>query len=319
MGWLSLFTQVDHTSVMAKPAVAALVVALLLMGCNVNHAPEILDLAAERETVLISNTCVIECVASDPGRDELSFEWYATEGQIGGFGPQAVWHAPSSPGIYQVLVMVQDEQGKEAREHLSITVKTNLKPRITSLSARNDWVRPRGETEITCSAEDPDGDTLYYLWSADADHVSGSGPTVRWTAPADVRLCEITVTVQDEDGAEDQRYLVVSVASRPPPQIREVRVMAQEPRYLKDVEDGFRILKGRSCRLTCVLAAQGGQVQYKWVADDGQISGEGPSIIWTAPDERGTYIVRVVVSDENDNTVTRSVAFQVETCSCAID
>lgn len=315
------YMRVLYSLMVTESRVAAVlaVAAFVMVGCGPsNHPPQILDMAAERETVLVSSNCLIECVASDPDGDELSYKWYAVEGKIEGSESQATWQAPSSPGIYTILVTVQDGQGKEVYEHLSITVKTNLKPRITNLSPGSDWVPPSGTTELYCSAEDPDGATLSYVWSADAGEVSGGGARVHWSAPPEVRLCQITVIVRDEAGAEDQRSLVISVASGPPPQIKELQVIPEEPRYVKQMEDGaYRILKGQSCRLECIIDEPRGQLQYEWVENGGKIFGEGSSITWTAPNERGTSIVTVVVSDEDGNTITRSVAFGVETCGCA--
>lgn len=50
----------------------------------------------------------IECVASDPDGDELSYKWNATGGEISGQGSAVSWTAPEKRGKYTISVEVTD-------------------------------------------------------------------------------------------------------------------------------------------------------------------------------------------------------------------
>jgi len=53
-----------------------------------------------------------------------------------------------------------------------------------------------------------------------------------------------------------------------------------------------------SLQVTCTASEQEGDVlSYKWSASGGNITGTGPVVIWTAPEEVGMYVVTVVVAD----------------------
>ncbi|HXZ94575.1 MAG TPA: hypothetical protein VEG28_01505, partial [Dehalococcoidia bacterium] len=45
-------------------------------------------------------------------------------------------------------------------------------------------------------------------------------------------------------------------------------------------------------------------LSYSWSASGGNISGTGPEVIWTAPEEVGMYDVTVVVDDGHGNNAT---------------
>ena len=64
----------------------------------------------------------IECVASDPDGDELSYLWSATQGSISGQGSTVTWTAPNTCGDYTVAVTVEDGRGGKVSEELEIRV-----------------------------------------------------------------------------------------------------------------------------------------------------------------------------------------------------
>lgn len=60
------------------------------------------------------------------------------------------------------------------------------------------------------------------------------------------------------------------------------------------------------------------ELSYEWMADGGNISGEGSAITWTVPQEGMEVTVTVKVSDGRDGVASESVVFNVETCApCA--
>ncbi len=78
--------------------------------------------------ILKGKNCNIECIASDPDGDELSYEWaydgiYGS-GNIPGEGPVVTWTAPLRGGQVTVTVTVSDNYGGVATKSIVFTVKT---------------------------------------------------------------------------------------------------------------------------------------------------------------------------------------------------
>jgi hypothetical protein len=124
----------------------------------------------------------------------------------------------------------------------------------------------------------------------------------------------ITVVVTDGYGAENTRSLTVSVASYSPP-IIEALIATAEHKYLKEYFAGYKIGKEKSCVIECIVTDMSSELFYEWSCEDGEISGEGSMITWTAPNTSGEFTVAVTVSDAADNTVTKSTFFRVVSCS----
>jgi hypothetical protein len=290
---------------------------MLVPSCKAmpNHPPIITSLKAEPEVILPSASCQIECIALDEDGEELSYEWLASKGDINGNGANVTWTAPDSEGIYNVVVKVTDGKGAEVSDSITIPVKVNHPPTITSLIADADWVTPSSSCQVKCDAEDPDGDELSYEWTASGGDISGSGVVANWTAPEAVGTYNITVVVTDGYAAEDTRFVTISVAPYSPPIIEDLIVTA-EHKYLKKESGSYLIGKAKSCQIECLVSAsRGGRLSYVWSASGGELLGEGSVITWTAPNKSGEITVTVTVSDTTDNMVSKSVVFQVVFCS----
>ena len=297
-----------------------LVAAIFLIGgCALaNHPPVIANLKAEPGAVSPSGVCHIECIAPDEDGDELSYEWFASDGNIDGDGAAVNWSAPESEGIYNILVKVTDGNGGEVSQSIAVKVGVNHPPSITSLTADVGWVTPSGSCNITCNAEDPDGDELIYKWSADGGDISGIGSLVTWAAPDAVGLYNITAVVSDGYGGEGTRLLTINVALNPPPVIEGLIVTPQGHEYLEEYSGGYKILKGRGCEIECVVTNASDEIVYEWSASKGEISGTGSVATWTAS-EKGEVTVTVTVSDSSGGVATKNIIFEVLTCTCAFN
>ena len=102
----------------------ALILCMILSGGCVssNNCPVISSLEVEKDWVAPSGSCEVECVASDPDGDELSFQWVATRGNLSGQGSAVTWTAPNTCGDYVVMVTVADSRGSEVSRELEIKV-----------------------------------------------------------------------------------------------------------------------------------------------------------------------------------------------------
>lgn len=180
------------------------IAALLISGgCAANELPIIssLVLATEGE-IYPGATAQIECTASDPNEDELSYSWSADGGTISGSSATVSWTAPDELGAYTVTVEVSDGDDIAISQLTIPVVELNNPPVIDNLTTDCPRVKKAGTATITCEASDPDGDELTYTWSAERGNISGEGAIVTWVAPNEYGDYLITVTVSDGRGGE---------------------------------------------------------------------------------------------------------------------
>ena len=85
----------------------------------------------------------------------------------------------------------------------------NQPPVIASLTAAPGKVELGGISTITCTATDPDGDTLSYTWSATGGTFSVAEEAISWKAPATDGKFVISVTVNDSKGGTAERQLTI--------------------------------------------------------------------------------------------------------------
>jgi len=294
---------------------AAVLLAILFDTMLANHRPAITSLEAP-ERVIPWGSCQIICTASDHDGDELSYNWSANGGGINGEGATVNWTAPGSVGSYNVTVTVTDGRGGEVMKQVTITVRANWPPTITSLVADAVWTLPSGTLQVTCTASDPDGDELSYEWSATGGDISDTGAVVNWTAPKEVGIYDVTVVVTDSHGSSATKTLHISVATEQPPIIEALLVTAEHC-YLKEEDSGYKVGKGQKYDIECIVSDTGGEVSYNWSCDGGEISEDGSMITWTAPNPSGSIdvTVTVIVSDIAGNMMTKNIILNVVACS----
>jgi len=302
------------------PSLVVLAITILLIaGCaGGNHPPSITDLKAETDIVLSSGSCQVECIALDSEGEELNYEWEASGGHISGKGPKVTWVAPEEPGEYTVSVHVTDEDSNEATRSITISVRKNHPPQIDSLRTSSEMVVPSGNCTITCAAFDPNGDKLSYIWSASSGNISTTGPVITWTAPETAGNYTITVEVIDDVGGKSTSSLSIDVVLNNPPIIENLIVTA-EHKYLKEIPEGYKILKAKSYDIECIASdPENDELLYEWSTDGHNISAEGSVITWTAPFQGGEVTITVTVSDSIGGIASKNIIFEVATCApCA--
>ena len=194
-------------------------------------------------------------------------------------------------------------------------VPANQPPVITSLQAEREIVPNLGSCQVECVASDPEGAELSYEWLASGGNITGKGDTVTWVAPEETGNYTVTVVVTDELGGESSASLSIRVVFNNPPIIENLIVTA-EHKYFKKEPGGYKIGKGKSYEIECIASdPDGDELFYEWSTDGGGVSGEGDTVIFTAPLWSGTVTVAVTVSDSNGGAATDSIAFTVVSCS----
>ena len=97
----------------------------------------------------------------------------------------------------------------------TVTVGSAL-PQIAALTVNPTAVHRGQQVSIVTLASDPDGDSLTYAYDVSGGHISGSGSSVVWHAPARAGTHHVTVQVSDGTGGVASRSLYVLVANRAP-------------------------------------------------------------------------------------------------------
>jgi hypothetical protein len=310
--------------VIAVIVVAAALLAILFYTMLANHPPVITSLAAEPEGVPPSGSCQIGCNATDRNGDKLSYNWSASGGTLGGviIGGEATvtWTAPNSAGSYNVTVTVTDGRGGEATGHVTIPVRANLWPTINSLIANAAWTTPSDSIQVMCTASDPDGDELSYEWTTDGGDISGTGAAVNWTAPQAVGAYNVTIVVKDGYGGKATRFVTLCVDLAAPPTTEKLVVTPKGNIFLREPTHSgcdYDVWINKEYDIQCQVADTSVEVSYTWSCDGGDISGEGSTITWTAPNEASVQaIVTVIVSDAEGNSVGKNIVFWIPSCTC---
>jgi hypothetical protein len=294
---------------------AVVLLAILFHTMLANQPPAIISLGAEPTSVIPSGSCQIMCYATDPDgdNDDLSYDWSASAGRVIGEGPTINWTAPASLGSYNVTVTVTDVRGGQDTDQTTIGVSAGNPPIITSLLADAAWATPSGSLQVTCTASHPDADELTYEWIATAGNISSTGLAANWTAPQEIGIYNITVVVTDSHGGSATDSLHISVATGQPPKIEALLVTAEHC-YLKTYSWGYKVGQGQNYSIECIVSDMSESV-YDWSCTGGGISGQGPVITWTAPNESVDVTVTVVVSDVVGNMLSESVLLEVVGCS----
>jgi len=299
--------------------VVVVVLVVVLDAVLANHQPAIAGLAAP-ERVIPAGSCQIVCNATDSDGDKLSYNWSASEGELNGEGATVAWTAPESVGSYNVTVTVTDGHGGEAAEQVTIEVRPNRSPTISSLVADADWTLPSGIVQVTCTASDPDGDELSYEWTTSTGgDIPGTGAAVNWTAPQGIGIYNVTVVVRDGHGTSATKTTPISVATEQPPMIEQLLITKERYGhcYLKQSGDGYLVGKEQMYDIQCLVADTSGGLSYSWSCSSGEISGEGSLITWTAPNTVTaiTVTVTVTVSDMAGNMISENMILNVVDCS----
>ena len=202
-------------------------------------------------------------------------------GRGGGFPARAIWTR-----LAVAVVIIAAVVGVGCGE-------LNQVPTINSLVANPDTVVLSGSSTVTCTAADPDADTLTYTWSATGGTVTGTGSIITWIAPSVDGTYTISVEASDGKGGTDTASVAVEViVGNSPPNIASV--VATDP----------SVMPGGSTTVTCTATdADGDTLTYTWSAPDGgSLSGSGASVTWHAPAAEATYTVEVTVSDGQGGT-----------------
>ncbi|MGB6200493.1 MAG: hypothetical protein WBF35_13190 [Candidatus Acidiferrales bacterium] len=160
----------------------------------------------------------VNCPASSPDNDTLTYNYTANCGGVDGTGPEVHWLSAGVPiGTCTVTVHVDDGHGGTATGSVDIQViaKPNHPP-VISCSADRSSVFIGEKVHITANASDPDGDTLTFTWQTNGGQIVGTGSTVDLDTTG-VAAGNYTVTGRADDGRGGAADCTVAVEAKTPP------------------------------------------------------------------------------------------------------
>jgi hypothetical protein len=198
----------------------------------------------------------------------------------------------------------------------------NSAPVAGTILGAAEW-KLSSEGNLNCTAYDPDGDKLNYLWSAENGTIKGEGSQVIWVTPDITGDCTITVHVTDGKGGEATASNSFKVVTNP-----YGNESPDTTIYLNfTIPSGSVVHESRRARIwttseiQCVVQnSDANELTYKWSSPVGKLSGNGIAegkasrVGWTSPGVADTYTVGVTVSDKAGNEAKGDVTFEVLCC-----
>lgn len=178
-----------------------------------NYPPRIKAISAKSTQVISGQKTTIYCTAEDRDNNTLNYSWQASGGQISGSGDRVEWTAPASMETFIINCIVDDGNGGQDTASISIEAVEyiNHEPTIERLVASPRRIDLGGTTTITCSASDPDGDSLSYDWSTQFGTLTATDFAATWSAPAIEGFYYIFCTMTDPRGARAKDSTVIIV------------------------------------------------------------------------------------------------------------
>ena len=287
-----------------------------------NTSPEIVSLAGPTERIEPGAEVTLTCVAIDEDDDAIAYVWTASDGTIVGDGPEVQWSAPETEGLFRVFVRVEDGKGGAAEQSLPLRVRANTPPEIlvmrSEVSEEIGWVVPGARVHVSCEVVDAEGDSVSYAWAATMGEVFGEGSAIIWIAPDTLGMQWVTVRVTDVYGAMSERSIPITINVAQPPEIRGFDLQALDTDMFKPYGDSWRIFKERSCAIQAIVDDPEGDYDYRWTAELGTITADGPNAVWKSPNSKGWVTIVVMVSDKHGSESSASIRLYVETCPSCI-
>jgi PKD repeat protein len=141
---------------------------------------------------------------------ELFYDWDFDDGSQHGIGMRPT-HVYNNPGIYNVTLIVNDEEGGTATDYCIITVLPSNQPPI-AITGDNQVVN-EGETVQFNGNDsyDPDGLIVSYIWDFNGDGVSDAMGSKPIHIYGDDGIYNVSLKVTDNDGLSDTDTIQITV------------------------------------------------------------------------------------------------------------
>ncbi|MBW6454623.1 MAG: SBBP repeat-containing protein [Trueperaceae bacterium] len=262
--------QVTATSVIDNDASATANVTVSEGGITIT--PSVIGLA-------VGESCPI--TATVTGLADTHVVWSTSGGTITGSGLAVTYTAPGSAGSYAVTVASAAVAGKSATAIVTVSeVGIGISPVVTSLltAASQEFT-----ATVTGAAD------TSVLWSTTGGMIHGSGNVVTYTAPELAGSYEVTATS-------------VADASRSATAIATVGAVgvAIDP-------TGAALAPGGTQSFTATVSGTLNTAVI-WSATGGTLEGTGNTVVYTAPEVAGIYVVTATSLEDASRSASAAVS-----------
>ncbi|MCJ2539740.1 MAG: PKD domain-containing protein, partial [Candidatus Thermoplasmatota archaeon] len=197
-------------------------------------------------------------------------------------------HTFTKPGMYEVVLTVEDDDGTTDSTSVVITV-TDVGP-IARLKA---IATPEGEPALldASGSEEPGSDFVAFRWDLDGDKVwdvEDTCSTLEWTW-YEPGLYEINMEVEDEDGSTSSN---------------DITIIIQDVAPVADAGGPYEVDEGTPITLSGAGSHEPGDdfASFRWDLDgDGGYDSEGMELEMTFT-LAGEYIITLLVTDVDGST-----------------
>lgn len=261
----------------------------ILTVTNVNESPVIDDYYPDVDpTILEGESQLFNVTYHDPDGDVLTVEWYLNGSVlVGETGDSFTFVANStSAGVYNVTVVVSDGLANATYEWILIVNNVNIPPVAVFTESAHEVDTGEVISFNASASYDSDGYIASYFW----DFGDGTNATEVTVDHAYVNngTYTVTLTVTDNDGANDTGTAIKTILNRLPVAVfteSNTTVYTEEIIHF-NASDSYDL--------------DGSIINYFWDFGDGNnstgITTEHAYI------ENGTYIVKLVVTDDDGAT-----------------
>ena len=134
--------QITCTVADGEGHVVSAAITVMVVAATPNQAPQISDISADPGEILAGEACTLNCTASDPDGDELSYSW-SGPGSFGGTAQAETSWSHDEQGVFSLVCTVDDGRGLQAMDSVTVTVTAfNVAPEITAVTATPDTTYP---------------------------------------------------------------------------------------------------------------------------------------------------------------------------------
>lgn len=106
---------------------------------KINYPPEIDKIEANDRILYLNNTTSVNCHATDPNGDEMTYLWSSVEGAISGTGMTIEYTAPDQVANVYLVCEVSDTEGATSKDSLLILVRDPEQGQTGSLVAQYEF------------------------------------------------------------------------------------------------------------------------------------------------------------------------------------
>jgi hypothetical protein len=201
------------------------------------------------------------------------------------------------------------------------TIPVNSAPSISSINAPLE-VMPSSTSNIICEAVDPDNDDLTYTWTSKDGQISGQGPDIKWTAPAESGSYAIDISVTDGNGGRDTGSVTIAVMEKPNQAPIVVSFLitkadkSQETYIPGETEEPISVQALATAEILAnVEDPDGDEYSIRWMCTDGgRLEGAENPVNFIALKKDTNVSVIVTVADSNGAITKTTLPIRIPCC-----